>query len=172
MNVRPATEADIDDLRDVARRSWKHDYPDVVNRENVEDALNEWYSPQRISAGLDHPETTLLVAEVDGDLVGFVHAYYDDDTDRSYILRLYVEPERRRSTVATRMIDRLCETLFEHSEQVRAIALKRNALAERLYLDYGFEPDEAYETDIGGTFYEENVYVLDRDEWEPDRYEK
>lgn len=169
MEIRPATESDADVLRRIAKRSWEHDYPGVVNRENLEDAVNEWYSPQRISAGLDHPETTLLVAEEDGDVIGFVHAYHDEDDDESHIMRLYVAPDRRRSAVATRLIDQICESLFEHSEQIRAMALERNAPAERLYLECGFAPDASHETNIDGTGYEENVYVLDRDDWNADR---
>lgn len=169
MNIRPATDSDVDALQSIARRSWEHDYPGVLNRENLEDTVHEWYSPRRISAGLDHPETTLLVAEEDGDVIGFVHAYHDEDDDESHIMRLYVVPDRRRSTVATQLIDRICESLFEHSEQIRAMALKRNAPAERLYLECGFDPATSHETNIEGTDYEENVYVLDRDEWKADR---
>lgn len=163
MTVREATTDDVPAICEVARRSWKNDYPDVVSRETIEEGVDDWYSPARIEDELSRARTVVLVAEEEGTVVGFVHAYSSDEV--GYVLRLYVDPDHRRVGVGTRLFDRVRDTLFGHGvTHVDAMVLADNDPGNTFYRTLGFEMDDQRETTIGPETYPENTYRLQRDQ--------
>lgn len=163
MTVREATPDDVPVIRDVARRSWENDYPDVVSRESIEEGVDDWYSPARIEDELSRARTVILVAEEEGSVVGFVHAYWNDEV--GYVLRLYVDPDHRRAGVGTRLFERVRDALFGRGvDHVDAMVLADNDPGNTFYRTLGFEMDDQRETTIGPETRPENTYRLQRDQ--------
>ena len=65
MSVRPASTDDIEAVRTVARDSWEADYPEIMSRETVDEAVDRWYSPEQVHSAVENPRMFLLVAERD-----------------------------------------------------------------------------------------------------------
>ena len=161
MNVREATADDREAIRRVAERSWEHDYPGILNRETISEGIGEWYSDERLGEVLDTDGALLLVAEDDSEVLGFSHAVWEG-TEGS-ILRLYVEPDSRRTGVGTQLVERSRVALFgEGVDRIRAMVLAENELGNSFYHDHGFERIEVNETTISGESYDESVYVTTR----------
>lgn len=162
MAIREATTDDVPAIRDVARRSWERDYPDVVSRETIDEGVDDWYSPERIAEELSRARTVVLVAEDAGSVVGFVHAHWTDEV--GYVLRLYVDPDHRRAGVGTRLFDRVRDALFGRGvDRIDAMVLADNEIGNSFYRTLGFERGDQRETTIGPETHPENTYVLERD---------
>lgn len=164
MTVRTADRDDVDAIRRVAQRSWERDYPDILTRETVVEGVGDWYAPSEIEAACDRGRTVLLVAEADGDVVGFAHATWTDQDD-GWVLRIYVDPDHRREGLGRELLERTGVELSQHGvDRLNATVLADNEPGNAFYEHFGFELAEETETTIGGESYPENRYVLAADD--------
>lgn len=159
MDVREATADDVPAVGRVAERSWETDYPDIVSRETASEGVAEWYAEDRVRRELDSAETAVLVAERDDEVVGFAHAVWG--TEEGTVLRIYVDPDHRRAGVGTELLAATVDRLHEEGvDRVKATVLAANEPGNDFYRERGFEPlPESRETEIGGEYYEERVWV-------------
>jgi len=94
----------------------------------------------------------ILVAEIDGRIVGTLIGYTDEDDDYlvqaefnrfAFISDLYVIPEMRRRGIAKKLITRFNELMRERGfPWVRIFVKSKNRGALESYLKYGFEEYE------------------------------
>ncbi|WP_411965048.1 N-acetyltransferase family protein [Haloferax sp. YSMS24] len=162
MSIRVATEADIDAIRQVAKRSWETDYPEILTRETIEEGFNDWYAREQIADALFPARSLVLVAERDDAVVGFAHATWSSDEREGYILRLYVHPDYRRQNVGHELLNRTRTELSEEGvTRINAMVLAENEPGNNFYEQFGFEFVDETQTTIGGNAYRENRYVLE-----------
>lgn len=154
MNVRAATEADVSAIRAVAEAAWRADYPDAIEKSTIEAGVGHWYGAAVVEMELSSPATILLVAERDGDVVGFVHAY--GSGRHPTILRLHVAPAHRDSGAMAALFEAV-ETQVEEPEALRATALEANDHVQAFYADRGLERVDTESTTIGDAQYSEAV---------------
>lgn len=151
MQIRPATEADIPLLRDLAQRIWRECYPGIITPEQIEFMLGWMYSEDEIrrqfNAGIPWEIVTLNDTPV-----GYLSWQREDD-GRVKISKLYVLPQHQRRGIGARMLDHI-------SAQARALGAhamwmqvnKRNERAIAAYLKAGFHIEKEAVFDIGGGF--------------------
>jgi len=161
MDIYVAHPDDIDAIREIARASWEHDYPEILSRESVESAVNDWYGRDRLQEELADPWTHIYVAtDEDGATVGFAHAVLDGDEGN--LLRIYIHPDARRGGIGGALFDRVRHELLRHDiERLNAMVLADNELGNHFYEDRGLELTDRTETRIGGEAFGENTYVLE-----------
>lgn len=162
MEIRRATRGDLSAIEAVAEASWQADYPEVFTRESAVEGAHEWYAQERMADELVQSDAVILVAEKDGEVVGFVHAAWTGN--EGDVMRVYVDPDHRGRAVGSALLETAVATLFERDvERVRAMALAANEPGRAFYRSHGFErEDETYQTRIGGERYEEYGFVLER----------
>jgi ribosomal protein S18 acetylase RimI-like enzyme len=159
MELRLADPEDADAIREVARAAWETDYPDVVSRETVLDAVDEWYDPDALRESIGTAGTVVVVAD-DGDVVGFAHAVLSTETWTGAILRSYVHPDRRGGGVGSRLVERTVgELRARDCERIEAMALAANEVGDGFYRSAGFECVATEATTIGGEVHDEHRYV-------------
>ncbi|AXR83274.1 acetyltransferase, GNAT family [Natrarchaeobaculum sulfurireducens] len=107
MEIRPATADDRDRIRTVARDAW-HDTYDVLEADVIDETIDDWYGDESFERGLEKPGTAVLVAERDGDLVGFTHGVVSED--EGDVLRMYVHPTTRGKASARRFTNACART--------------------------------------------------------------
>lgn len=162
MTINQATDDDVEAVRQVAERSWTTDYPEILTRETAEEAVTEWYAPERIAAELEDDRTLVLVAEREGQIVGFAHATWNDDEGEGYVLRIYVDPDRRREGVGRELLEATCQALRERGvDRINAMVLADNDPGNAFYERFGFEYVDERETTVGDEAYRENRYALE-----------
>ncbi len=151
MLIRPATEADIPLLHDLAQRVWRACYPGIITAEQIEFMLGWMYSEDEIRRQLA-ARVPWEIAETDSEPVGYLSWQHEDD-GRVKISKLYVLPEHQRHGLGRQMLDHI-------SEQARALGAhavwmqvnKRNERAIGAYLKAGFHIEKEAVFDIGGGF--------------------
>ena len=94
MHIRPATEADVPLLRDLAQRIWRECYPGIITAEQIEFMLGWMYSGEEIRRQLT-AGVPWEIAESDGEPVGYLSWQREAD-GRVKISKLYVLPQRQR----------------------------------------------------------------------------
>ena len=160
MQIRPATEADIPLLRDLAQRIWRACYPGIITSEQIEFMLGWMYSVEEILRQLRAGFTWEIVEE-DGAAVGFLSFSREDD-GRVKLHKMYVLPEHQCCGFGTRMLDHICECA--HALGAHALWLqvnKRNERAIAAYLKAGFHIQKEAVFDIGGGFVMDD-YLMSR----------
>lgn len=159
MDITPATREDVPGIRSVAETSWEADYPGTISRETVTEGLDDWYGVDRLREALADPKTTVLVARVDGQVVGFTHAIVTGETGT--ILRLYVDPDYRRRGIGRALFERSRDALESYDVgRIRGMVLADNDPGNEFYRQLGFERVSTGETLIGGESFEEHTYEL------------
>ncbi|AGB14847.1 sortase-like acyltransferase [Halovivax ruber XH-70] len=157
--IRPATTADREAIREVARDTW-HDTYDELDSATIDETIAEWYDDESFSAALEKPGTAVLVAESDGEIVGFTHGVVSED--EGDVLRMYVHPDHQREGIGTALHERLRSSLEDfHMNRMRAIDLASNEGGRRFYERLGFEESGEGEVEIGGETRTEVVYTLE-----------
>lgn len=159
MEIRPATEADRGAIREVARAAW-HDAYDDLEATTIDETVEEWYADDALERAIDKPGTAVLVAEVDGEVVGFTHGVVSEEDGE--VLRMYVHPDRQRRGVGAALHERLREDLADFSmRRMRAIDLASNEASREFYEGLGFERTDEGTVDLGGEEHTEAVYTLE-----------
>lgn len=146
--VRPARSADIARLAEVHVRSWQATYPsllegpfdDAPTREERVAQWLEWLGPTA------DPTRTILVAEREGRVLGFVVTGPSRDEDRGLrtgeIGALYVDPDAQGTGVGLALVQAARAALVDaHHSTATLWVLAGNDRARRFYAASGWEPD-------------------------------
>jgi ribosomal protein S18 acetylase RimI-like enzyme len=164
MEVEPATADDVEAIRAIARESWEHDYPGILSSESLQAGVEDWYSPQRVRDAVTWARADLLVARLDGTVVGFAHAVHDFDRAEGNLLRLYVHPDHRGDGYGTALLEAVRDAQVDRgASHLRAMVLAENDPGNAFYERFGFERVETNDVTIGGETYTENTLQLELD---------
>ena len=145
LQIRPATSADIPDVRTMLR-----EYVEWIGLD---------LAFQEIDAELDHlpgdyapPRGALFVAVEGPRYLGMI-ALRPLDGTIAEMKRLYVRPEARGRGLARQLITRLCDEAGRlNYTEIRLDTLPKMGEAQAIYETYGFVDIEPYyETPIAGT---------------------
>ena len=149
--IRPAQVGDADAIARVLVDGWRAGYrglvPDeVLARLDIEERAARWRELI--------PDTTVLVAELDGELAGVVSlaipARELDDAAVGEITVLYVAPERWRQGLGRALVDAAGAELRDAGCDVAVLwVFEANERARAFYGALGFEPDGARRPEAG-----------------------
>jgi len=169
MHLRAARETDIPGIRDVANRSLAASYDDVLDSESRQMAVESWYgtdesSPGTIAEELADDHTIVIVAEDDGEIVGFVQAFVAGDSPRvGQIEWLHVRPDRRSEGTADQLLDRIESALHDAgAERIEARVIEANEAGVAFYEQYGYDPAHTRHVRLAGDRVAEVTLVGDR----------
>ncbi|RKD93558.1 GNAT family acetyltransferase [Halopiger aswanensis] len=159
IEIRPATLEDREQIRAVARDTW-HDTYDELDADTVDETIDEWYGDDALEMALSKAGTAFLVAETDGEVVGFTHGVVTED--EGDVLRMAVHPDYQNEGIGTALHERLCEDLQDFNmERMRAIDLASNEGGREFYERQGFERTGEGTVEIGDEQRREVVYTLE-----------
>jgi ribosomal protein S18 acetylase RimI-like enzyme len=154
MRIRPATEADLPALSDLATRTWLDAFASSVSREaaaaEVERTRSEAYF--RSVLGTD----TILVADDDGELVGYAKfgdvriAEVDAESSDQGLHRVYVDTGRQGEGIGRALLDAaLSHPRLRAARRVYLQVWEENRKAVELYKKLGFRTVGATRVTIG-----------------------
>lgn len=110
MRIRPLDVQDAAAVREVAKRSLAASYGGVIDAATLDSAVEEWYAPAAFDDYLASDDVLFLVAEVNGELVGFSQSHVLEAAGKGRILWLHVGPEHREQGIT--------EALFTHTREL------------------------------------------------------
>ncbi len=103
-SIRSAEPGDIAGVRALLAETWHDTYDALIGVDRVTEITNTWHSIDNLALQLSLPDTSFLVAEGEGAIIG--HAFAN--AQRAPVLtiaRLYVAPARQRQGIGKQMLD-------------------------------------------------------------------
>jgi ribosomal protein S18 acetylase RimI-like enzyme len=154
LEYRTATAEDAEALAELGARTFTHTFGHLYETDDLELFLQN-HSPENWDRELNDPAFEVRVAELDGQLVGYVklgppHLPFEPRGEAVELRQLYVVEEMKGQGVA----DSLMEWVIERARDRRADYLylsvfTENQRARRFYERYGFEPEGTYAFMVG-----------------------
>ena len=157
--IRAATPEDAEAVLSVARESWHAAYDDILGEDVVEAVLEDWYQLGDLRASIG--DSTFVVAEHDGTVVGFAHAGLNpDEGDGTYQLyRIYVRPDLWGRAIGGRLLDRVADAVrAAGGDGLRLGVLADNDVGVSFYESRGFDRVDAGTVELAGETVEEYTY--------------
>jgi diamine N-acetyltransferase len=152
VHFRPATNADIPVLRDLAQTIWRACYPSIVSFEQIDFMLGWMYSEQQIRGELEKGVRWEVIEDSDGAAIGFVSFHLEND-GRVKLNKLYILPELHGRGIGTRALDHVIERARDLGGRAVWMQVnKRNHRAVAVYQKAGFRIAQEAVFEIGGGF--------------------
>lgn len=158
MDVREAVPEDGAAIRDVAQRSLEASYS--LSPTTIENAVERWYDDEALAEKFDDDELQFVVAEDDGEVVGFAEVALVEGAKDADLLWLHVAPENRGQGAGDALFEAARDVVEERGiERLRGRVLADNAEGNDFYRRHGFEKAGEVEVEIDGKAHVENVYI-------------
>ncbi|KYG57430.1 GNAT family N-acetyltransferase [Planococcus maritimus] len=93
--IRTGTPADIESVREIAHISWNDTYEGIIPSPIQQKFLEQSYSTPMLEMRMER--TILLLAEQDGQAVGFANFTKVDEDGDAELIAMYMKPEHQRS---------------------------------------------------------------------------
>lgn len=149
-------------FRDIAGRSIRASYS--LSPEQIEAVVHEEFSDDRLEERSRSDDDVVVVAEDDGQIVGFATGTITETGDGE-IDWLFVAPEARGQEVGTNLFERTRDALEERgAETVRAAVLAENEEGEQFFEQFGWEEGGSRETTIADADFATHLYGPHGDE--------
>jgi ribosomal protein S18 acetylase RimI-like enzyme len=158
--IRESRASDVDGIQRVACAAWHAAYDDILGVETVDSVVEEWYDADGLRDTVTDSGHVFLVAEHEGDVVGFADSTRRGDEDEVAVLaRIYVDPDHWNDGIGGVLLARseylLSERGFEH---LRLVVFADNDIGVSFYESSGFERVESREAEFDRETHEEYVY--------------
>ena len=148
--VRKATIHDVLAITELHKEGWRAGYATLFTPEVLAKAIEKHCTRwPRVFSAPDFPATTMLVAELDGEVVGFAHFgpgdhdaghFENSDRSRTELYSLYVRPSRWGTGVAALLVDQVLKTLAQFGQtRLHLTTYEGVPRARRFYEKYGFK---------------------------------
>lgn len=168
MKIRPVTEADLPPLADLARRTWLDAFGDSVSADDAAAEAEDTRSEEYFRAALR--TDTILVAEADGQLVGYVKfgeveiPEVDAEPGDGGLHRVYVETAQHGRGIGRELVHAaLSHPRLQAAPRVYLQVWEENRTAVGLYESLGFRTVGTTRVTIGtNEVGEDLVMVLER----------
>jgi len=164
--IRKATLNDVEAIRDIAEKTWREAYANILAKEQLDYMLAEIYSVEKISSQLkqDH-QTYILLVEPAGTAggndkpVAFAHFSPREENPEIYKLhKLYCLPETQGKGCGKILINEVISRTLEAGKHILDLNVNRYNKAKTFYEKLGFAV--AYEEDIPIGTYWMNDFVM------------
>jgi rSAM/selenodomain-associated transferase 1 len=138
VRIRIARQDDIAAVSALLAETWHATYDALLGVDKVTDITSSWHSPEALSRQLGAPDTSFLVAERDGQIVG--HALANAERQPILLLaRLYIRPDHQRRGIGKWLLDTVVGS-FPEAQAVRLDVAAANGAALAFYRREGFAP--------------------------------
>jgi len=140
--IRTGTAQDITAVQEIAHISWNDTYQDIIPMNIQQNFLDKSYSVPMMEMRLK--KTILLLAEHEGQPVGFANFTKLDDDGDAELIALYMKPEHQRNGYGKKLLDSGLAYLLEGSNLFVYVE-SENFKGRSFYEANGFEFVEEFE---------------------------
>ncbi|MFC6724089.1 GNAT family N-acetyltransferase [Halobium palmae] len=166
MEIREATDDDIEDIRHVARESLLASYTPALSEAVIEEAVNNWYG-EEFSAELDDDEALVLVGVEGDEVVAFSESYLTQlENQTGEVNWIHVDPDHRGSGFGSKLLTETETRLVDEGiTRLKGKVLEANESGPEFYEGHGYERGDEREIEIGdGSFVEWSFIKLPGDD--------
>jgi len=157
--IRKATIADVEIIRQIADETWWAAYGPILAQEQITYMLGEIYSSQKVTTQIAGNLQTYLLLIDDWQPVAFAaYSPRDEDAEIYKLHKLYCLPVTQGKGYGKILIDEVCKQTLEAGKHILDLNVNRYNKAKSFYEKMGFEV--IYEEDIPIGPYWMNDFVM------------
>jgi ribosomal protein S18 acetylase RimI-like enzyme len=116
IQIRLAGGRDATGIADVAQRTWKDTYAEIILTATQERFLGRWYTPAALGEAIGRSESWFYVAAVGEEVIGFAQFMMREDR-RGELTWIYVLPEWQRRGVGSCRLQEGLDALATHGAE-------------------------------------------------------
>lgn len=161
IEIRQATESDIDTIRDIAHRTWPDTFGSILSPPQIEYMLEMMYSQPALLRQMANGHTFLLVIENE---IPLGYASYElgyKGEPKTKIHKIYVLPQTQGKGLGKLLINKIGKIASENNQRALSLNVNRYNAALKFYEHIGFEIAGREDIDIGNGFLMED-YILEK----------
>jgi GNAT superfamily N-acetyltransferase len=150
---------DVEIIRQLADKTWKHAYGPILEKEQLDYMLTEIYSAEKISAQIrDNLQTYLLLIEDEQPVAFAAYSPRIEDPEIFKLHKLYCLPETQGKGYGKVLINEVADRTQKAGKHTLDLNVNRHNKAKTFYEKMGFQV--VYEEDIPIGEYFMNDYVM------------
>lgn len=140
--IRTGTSQDITAVQEIAHTSWNDTYQNIIPLNIQQSFLDKSYSVPMMEMRLK--KTILLLAEHEGEAIGFANFTKLDDDGDAELIALYLKPEHQRNGYGKKLLNSGLTYLLDGSNLFVYVECE-NTKGRKFYEANGFELLEEFE---------------------------
>lgn len=154
MKLTKATEENVSLIQDLARRSWKNAYAEILSEEQMEYMLSEMYSKAELESQLQNPNYKyyLIVDEDNNSYEGFIGYEHNYEDKTTKLHRIYLIPESKGKGLGKLALQFLNEKVSENGNERIILNVNKHNAARNFYESQGYRVYDEGVFDIGNGF--------------------
>jgi len=157
--IRKATLDDVEAIREIAEKTWRHTYSPILEKEQLDYMLTEIYSAVKIASQLKHgTQTYLLLTENEKPVAFAAYSSREENPEIYKLHKLYCLPETQGKGYGKVLINEVINKTLEAGKRTLDLNVNRHNKAKNFYEKMGFAV--AYEENIPIGKYWMNDYVM------------
>jgi ribosomal protein S18 acetylase RimI-like enzyme len=157
IHIRLAGVQDAVGIADVAQRTWKDAYAEIILPATQERFLRRWYTPAALGEAMGRSESWFYVAAVGEEVIGFAQFMMRQDR-RGELTRIYVLPGWQQLGVGSCLLKEGLNALSTHgAEEVFVHVERDNVKGAGFYERKGFHQVRAFSLELP----EQNLEMLE-----------
>lgn len=154
MKLTKATEENVSLIQDLARRSWKNAYAEILSEEQMEYMLSEMYSKAELESQLQNPnyQYYLIVDEDNNSYEGFIGYEHNYEDKTTKLHRIYLIPESKGKGLGKLALQFLNKKVSENGNKRIILNVNKHNAARNFYESQGYRVYDEGVFDIGNGF--------------------
>lgn len=145
--IREMTVNDTKQVQDVAKQSWNATYDGIIPENIQENFLQSAYNDQMMEKRLSN--SLMLVAEVDGNIVGFANFSKVSEAGVVELSAIYLYPAYQGNGIGSALLDNGIEAL-DNLNEIQLDVEKENTIGMNFYKTKGFKAVKEYDDNFDG----------------------
>ena len=150
-----ATEKDIFIIQDLAKKSWKSAYANILKQEQIDYMLDLMYSETTLKTHFQNPNYQYYLIEEDEVLLGFIGFEFHNEVETTKLHRIYFLKEAQGKGLGKKALEFVKTETEKTGDKRLTLTVNKNNNAKNFYESQGFKVYDEAIFDIG------NGYVMD-----------
>lgn len=146
-NIREMKKDDIQEVQEVAKRSWNDTYDGIIPLEIQEEFLKSAYNDEMMQRRMEN--SLIYVSEVDEKIVGFANFSSVKEDGKVELLAIYLNPEHQGKGIGTALLNEGIKNL-EGEKEIFINVEKENKIGTTFYRARGFKMISEFDEDFNG----------------------
>ena len=146
MEITQITKSQLPIVAKLAHEIWPSAYGEILSKEQLTYMLDKFYSLEALSQQLEEKNHVFLLAEENGDFIGFASYELNIENHKTKIHKIYVLPTTQGKGYGVQLINEIENRSKAIKNDVLFLNVNRLNKAQYFYKKLGFEV--AYEEDI------------------------
>lgn len=158
-NITLVSPDDLHHITDIATRTWKVAYKDILSTEQVSYMLEEMYAPAVLLHRLEKGNLFYLIYDEQEVPMGFAEVELDINGPEAKLHKIYVLPEAQGKHIGLQLLDHIKSIAATNAQHALLLNVNRYNPALHFYQKHGFTVLREEDIDIGNGYYM-NDYVM------------